>query len=347
MIHFDKAPGREVTTEGKPHLFFSGFAYLGLATHPQFLAWFREGAERYGAVFPSSRMSNTRLDLYEAFENALAAWTGMPAAAAFSSGYLAAQAAISWAATGSQLLWAPGVHPALQLPHAAPPLPAAGWQAAMTGAVNRGHDHAYTLVMESVDPLRGQVQDFSWLRNLRRPVRLLIDDSHGIGILGERGQGAKALLPPDPPLRLLFTCSLAKAYSCEGGAVCGDPEDIAGIRSQPQFTATTPMIPAAAYAWLQARDLAVAQRLRLLELVQYFRSRAGVAERLQHDPRLPVFRSADAALYTRALQEGLILSSFRYPSSADPLMVRIVLNALHTPADLDRLAAVVSAAPPS
>jgi 7-keto-8-aminopelargonate synthetase-like enzyme len=338
MTHIEGIPGRTARVHGQDFLFFSGFAYLGMPSLPAFQALLQEGISKAGAVYPSSRISNTPSPLYDAFETRLSAFTGLPRSASFSSGYLASQAAAAFAAAQSTLLYAPGIHPSLLAAPGAVHLKTEEWPWRAVEMVNTRDDFACTIAMESVNPLTGERQDLGWLTRLTRPVRLLIDDSHGIGVLGEGGGGIATLLPRDDRFRYLIAYSLSKAFSCEGGAVSGTAADIAGIRRMPQFTASTPMSPAFVHAWMQAPELFALQRARLKENIRLISAKISGLPLIRHDPALPVIRIPWEGFCDYCLRKGLVLSAFRYPSSSDPLLARAVINALHTPDDLEALA---------
>ncbi len=68
MIEFKSTPGRTCMIDGKEFLFFSGYSYLGMNHVKKFKDFVKEGIDKYGILFPSSRISNTRLKLYEKFE---------------------------------------------------------------------------------------------------------------------------------------------------------------------------------------------------------------------------------------------------------------------------------------
>jgi 7-keto-8-aminopelargonate synthetase-like enzyme len=333
-------PGRSASVNGEDYLFFSGFAYLGMPSLPAFQQLIAEGAKSHGAVFPSSRISNTPSVLYEDFESALSTLTGLPASASFSAGYMASQAAAFFASQNSELLYAPGAHPSLRIAgQQIPPLVETDWRQQIIAIVNHHERQNHTIVLESVNPLSGEVHDLSWLKEIRRPVRLLIYDSHGIGLLGDRGEGIMAYLPPPGRFQYLISYSLSKAFSCEGGALSGGQKDIDGIKKLPWFTAATGMSPLFAGAWMQARPLFARQKERLRAAVDYFHRKAAGIPALRHDPRLPVAAVGDPGVYAHCLKHHILLSAFRYPSPQDPLMARIVLNALHTTGDIDRLCA--------
>ena len=87
MVTLSQAPGRTTLINGKEHLFFSGYSYLGLGLNKGFTDLVKNGIDLYGVVYPSSRISNTALDLYAKMEEQLAAFTLAEDAAVFSSAF--------------------------------------------------------------------------------------------------------------------------------------------------------------------------------------------------------------------------------------------------------------------
>ncbi|RPD38344.1 aminotransferase class I/II-fold pyridoxal phosphate-dependent enzyme [Chitinophaga barathri] len=336
----DSTPGRTAQIEGRSCLFFSGFAYLGMHVSHAFRDLLAEGLERYGSVYPSSRIGNLQLRLYEELEHALAAQLHQQSAACFSSGYLAAQAAVTYAVSKGEALYSPGAHPAIRYPGAQ--IPAGSWAAwidTVVDMVNLGEDHQYVIIADAVNPLTATINDFSALKGLKRKTFVLIDDSHGLGILGPEGEGIISLLPANEGIRYLITASLAKAYSLEGGMVAGHAGDIAAIRKLPLFTASTTMIPAYAHAFLKAQSAFANARKRLQKNILTMEGlTAGIAA-ISHQPSLPVFvledREEDVNEYL--LGRDTIISSFAYPDPQGPKIHRVVLSALHTRADIEIL----------
>lgn len=339
-------PGRTAIVDGRTCLFFSGFSYLGMHAMPAFREAFKAGIEQYGPVFMSSRVANLRLSLYEELEHALAVLFRQQAAAAFSSGFLAAQAAIHYAGSHGTVLYAPGTHPALRLNGDTPP--AASWEQWVeetAAKVNAAPDHSFVVAADAVNPLTSTINNFDWLQRMERKVMVVIDDSHGAGILGPDGEGIVHSLPVHTPLRYLISASTAKAYSIEGGLVAGHAADIAALKKQPFFTASTPFIPANAYAFLQSRTLFAARRHQLKFNIDYLQ-RLVAGNTMVHNPHhLPVFLlrpdETQPSIDKYLLEHDIIISSFAYPNPDSPPIHRIVLSALHEPFDMDTLAALI------
>lgn len=338
MININGIPGRTAMVDGKEYLFFSGFAYLGMPSLSDFRKILNEGIEKYGAVFPSSRISNTRSSIYVRLEEKLSEYTGMNASASFSSGYMASMAAVTSASKNSTLLYYPHIHPSLKINVGRLIITGVdNWQGQMLSLVNNTPGKLFTIVMESVNPLSGEAHDFSWLQDLEQPVQVLIDDSHGIGILGKRGEGIVSDLPVSTCIQYMISYSLSKAFSCEGGAVSGGIENIEQIKKLPYFTASTAMSPAFAYTWMRSQDMFMIQREKLMKNITLFEEMIkDIPALIQHE-RLPVCQVKDSRLYEHCMKQLILLSAFRYPSEQDPLSARIVLNALHTMEDLERL----------
>jgi len=341
-------PGRTVTIAGRTCLFFSGFSYLGMHAQPAFREALQAGVEQFGPVFLSSRAANVRLGIYEELEHALAVLFRQQAAATYSSGYLAAQAAVHYAAQHGELLYAPGTHPALRLNGAAvPDQDWETWTQHTIARINRHPDHTFALAADAVNPLTSTIHDFSWLSAAARKVLVVIDDSHGAGILGTEGEGIVHALPVHAPVRYLITASLAKAYSIAGGLVAGHAADIAAMKKQPAFTASSPVTPASAYAFLQSQSLYAARRNKLRLNIQYFRQQA-TGNPIVHNPHhLPVFLlqpgQRQPGIDKYLLDHDIVISSFAYPDPSGPPVHRIVLSALHEPFDMDALARMLGA----
>lgn len=313
-------PTTTVNIDGKELLFFSGFAYLGLHAHPVFKEALKEGIDQYGTIFISSRIANVKLRLFDELEHTLK--NKHEAAVTFSSGYMASQAASEYAKSQGELLYAPNTHPSLHQNQPVPKIPWQDWAAQTIHTINNSNKN-YVIIADSVNPLTSTINDFSWLTQITKPAMILIDHSHGIGIIEE------PIIPPQ--LDGLISASLAKAYSTQGGVIRGRQTHIDNIKKLPLFTAGTPMMPANAYAFLKSGPLHKIQRTLLHQKIAYFKSITDL-----HNPfSLPIFLLKDGARYL--LDNGVVISSFGYPHPDSPLINRIIVTAEHTIAQLDQL----------
>lgn len=230
MYNLDQAPGRTALTDKKEFLFFSGYNYLGMNFVPGFLSLLHEGIDKYGWLFPSSRVSNTRLAMYEECEALLSEITGSEDTVLFSSGFSAGHAAVLTG--GSAILNAPGAHPAI-------PGKKTGfvdfddWSNWLINENTGVNSHYTAIASDSLNPLTATLNDFSFLKAVQKELIVVIDDSHGIGLTGKEGRGAGSLVPRLPQLDYLISYSLSKAFGISGGAVSCSRKQASFLRTLP------------------------------------------------------------------------------------------------------------------
>ena len=336
-LFLDGKPGRTALVNGREFLFFTGYNYLGINSDPEFIALMAEGLAKYGWLHPSSRISNTRLAIYEECEALLSELTGTEATALLSSGYAAGRAA-----TGlyePNVCNAPQSHPAI-LQNLSEFTDFSVWRSWLI----QEHASACDLLIiagDSVNPLTSAINDFSFLSTLNRAVTAIIDDSHGIGVIGNKGSGMSSLMRSDDQVMCVYTYSLAKAFGIVGGAVSGPSEVIAAIKSRPEYSGATALSPAQAYAFVNGQHIYHRQREKLKAGITYFEAALYDLEGIQHTASLPVFMLPVQFKEQLFHDNDILISAFAYPDPTGKKLQRVVLNALHTFADLDRLASVV------
>jgi 8-amino-7-oxononanoate synthase len=182
----------------------------------------------------------------------------------------------------------------------------------------------------------------------RERVTFMVDDAHGLGVLGEHGAGsldAANLSQHDVPLLM---ATLGKALGCSGTFVAGPAALIEGlIQFARPYIYTTAMPPALAAAALEAVQLAQSEgwrREKLAALIARFRHGAAglglplTASASAIQPLL--LGSAETALAAaQALErQGLLVTAIRPPTvPAGQARLRITLSAAHEEAHVDRL----------
>lgn len=350
MHQLKNTPGRTCIVDGKEFLFFSGYSYLGMNHVKEFTDLVKEGIDKYGILFPSSRISNTRLNLYEKFESRLSKITGMEDTVSFSSGFLAGKTIADILSSYKNILVAPGTHPAINIATTTKINPAdfSDWKNEVPYFINSSEEDKFVLLADSVDILKATVHNFSFLKNIdsSKKIIFLIDDSHGIGILGENGEGITADLPQQKNIEYIICYSLSKAFNIEGGAVSCSKSWAGKLRQHSNYTGSTASSPAFIYAFMRSKKLYSDQRRKLIKNINFFKKNFP-ATLTKHDSPLPIFICKNVMLPTGPsnaeevfLQEGIIISSFGYPDPSSEKINRIVVNALHTKKDLRKLCSI-------
>ena len=337
-------PGRTIWLDGSERLYFSGTSYLGIGHNEAFRELLQEGIERYGTVYSSSRASNVQLSVYDEAEHLLASLTGADAALTFSSGFQAGQAVVQRLLDRKTVLYAPGTHPAVwRSATDAVHGNFASWAATITEQVLATSGDV-AIITNSLDPLLAQRHSFDWVTHLPedRNITLLVDDSHGLGIIGAKGSGIF------PSLRslaksttvVMVVSSLGKAFGVPGGVVLGPTAYITDLKKSPFFTAGSPAPPAYFYALLRAQSLYQQAREQLFENVAYFQEQTSPLSIFRSIDQYPVFYTEDHSLAT-AIAPSCILSSFPYPYPDSEPITRAIVSSLHRSEDLETLATLV------
>ncbi len=332
--------GRTVHISGQEWLYFSGTSYLGVPHHSAFKAHLYDGLEKYGANFGGSRRSNLQIPVFDQAEAYLAERIGAEACLTLSSGTMAGQLAVKQLVReGYRLFYAPGSHPALEGPGHYFSGSMEDWINFIKIQIARPFDLPPVLVMDSVDVLYVKKTPVDWLTDLpvEYPVIVLIDDSHGFGLMGKNGQGMASELPETKDLSFIVTASLGKAFGIPGGLVAADRHFIELFRASSFFGGASPIAPAYLHAMLQCKDLYGLQLERLLERIRYFSSFPLVMEKLRSFRDYPVFYAPYPGLADFLAERNILISSFGYPRPSDPIISRIVLSAAHEQEDLDQL----------
>lgn len=345
MIQTDTIPGRTIRIDTREFLYFSGTSYLGVTRDKTFRSHLREGIGRYGTHYASSRMANVQLAIFAEAEQYLANYTGAEAALTFSSGFLAGQAVVRQLQSEGTFVYAPGTHPALWLSTAPEETVKdyTSWTEQLLATTQAYPNDRIILLMDSLDPLYAKAHAFNWLNGLsdRKRWIVVVDDSHGLGVTGKDGAGVYSQLQLPPHVELIVTSSLGKALGLPGGVVLGSKQRIAGLKRSPFFTASSPMPPAYLYAFLRFCDGYPTLRRMLFENVALFKKLISGLDLFQSIDSHPVFYTNAAALYPHLYQNQMLIASFAYPSPESPPVTRLVINRLHTRADIARVAAAI------
>jgi 8-amino-7-oxononanoate synthase len=350
--------GTRVRMGGVELLSFCSNDYLGLANHPELVAAATAGLERYGVGAGSSALVTGHMEVHEALTEALARFVGLPRALLFSSGYLANVGVITALAAPGDAIFSDALNHASLIdgcrlsraavhryPHV--DLDALERLLAETTAANR------FVVTDIVFSMDGDIAPLPALASLceRHGAWLVVDDAHGLGVLGREGRGSLAHFGIASP-RLVYVGTLGKAAGVAGAFVAG-PEDavevvLQGARTHIFSTAFPPALAHALLASLQiiARD--EWRRAHLAALIA--RLRSGVAGQPWRLPAsetpiqpLIVGENAAALALSDALRaRGVLVPAIRPPTvPAGTARLRISLSAAHSLEDADTLVAAL------
>lgn len=347
--------------DGRERLAFCSNDYLGLAAHPAVIEALRESAARDGVGSGASHLISGHHQAHEALEEALAAFLGRERALLFSTGYMANLGVIqALCGRGDQIL-------ADRLNHAS-----LLDGAQLSQARLRRYPHADTerladllgstredgsgslIVTDGVFSMDGDLAPIPALAAIANATGavLMIDDAHGIGVLGANGRGTlehAGLHGDEAPTAIpILIGTLGKALGTFGAFVAGSAELIDFlIQRARSYIYTTALPPALASASLAALRIAAHEperRAHLQRLISRFRAGAdtlGLALADSPTPIQPLIAGdVDTALrWSRFLEDnGILVTAIRPPTVPQgAARLRITFSAAHDDADIDRL----------
>lgn len=309
-------------------LSFKGTDYLSITKNKAFRQLLNNGFKKLGSSFGGSRLSGNFAALYEEAENRLAKIAGAESAVSFSSGTLAGLALIKQL-VNYDLVYSPDAHPAIQQDSKLQTnVSFDGWVDSLVKNQTKS-DKRVTVLSNSLNALKCEEYHFSWLDEIAKckKITVVIDDSHGFGLLGKKGAGIYSELPNSENIEKIVISSLGKAWGIPGGVVLGSKAIINKLKSSSLFGGGSPVIPAYFNAFLQAADIYEQNRKTLKRNIEYFTQQLEKPEMFRSFVGFPAFYTKHHEVYDYLKKENIEISSFNYPSPKDDKYTRVVLNA--------------------
>lgn len=324
--------------------FFGGTAYLGIPRNEKFKNLVFEGIKLYGVNCGASRNNNITLDIYSLAEGKAAKRCIAEDAIILSSGYLAAQLVVQYYLMDYKFIYAPDTHPALWIGKPNPPkIHFKEWIERVISEVNNS-DKPVLLITNSLNNLIPEIYEFDWLAKILpgKKVILLVDDSHGIGITGQSGEGVYSRIPQIPNIEIIVIASMAKALGVDAGLILGKRKIINELRNSTVYAGSSPPSPGVVYAYVKAREIYLEELNKLRGninfLTDFLQRQAG----LIYSKNFPVFLVETLGAGDYLESKGVIISSFAYPDPKGKTLDRIVISSNHSKEELKNLATALN-----
>lgn len=348
----------ERLVDGRRLLSFCSNDYLGLAGDPRVAEAMHRGITRYGVGAGAAHLVNGHSHAHQALEQELADFTGRERALLFSTGYMANLGVISaLAGRGDTVLEDRLNHASLldgALLSRARLRRYAHADAVRLGESLNAADGHLLVVTDGVFSMDGDVAPLQDLaaQCARRAAWLMVDDAHGIGVLGPEGRGSVAAAGLDSADVPILVGTLGKSLGTSGAFVAGDADLIEWLIQQARpYIYTTALPPAVAEATRASLALCREEgwrRERLAGLVARFR-RGAADMGLQLLPSatpiqpLMIGDANQATRWSESLQQqGVLVPAIRPPTVPEgSARLRVALSAAHTAAQVDALLAVL------
>jgi 8-amino-7-oxononanoate synthase len=346
--------GTTVVVNGRTLLMFGSNSYLGLTNHPKVKEAAARALAKYGTGCAGSRFLNGTIDLHVECEERLAAFVGKPAALLYSTGFQVNQGVIS-------TLVGRGDYVVLDRLDHASIVDGARLSLGTTrryrhndmrslgkilGAIPRGAGKL--IVADGVFSMDGDIVDLPTLVDLadRHGAMVMIDDAHGIGVLGEQGRGTVSRFGATDRVDLIMG-TFSKALASQGGFVAADIDTIHFLKhnSRALIFSASPA-PACVAAVIAALDIVLSEPERLRQLWDNTHRLSAGLKALGFDlghsatPILPVMVGDDLRCLQMSVgleERGVFVNPVVYPGvEAGHALLRVSVMATHAFGQIDR-----------
>ena len=350
--------GREIIIDGQSLLNFCSNDYLGLANHPDVKKAFIAAAQEYGVGSGSAHLVNGHSKLHHQLEEELADFCGYPRALLFSTGYMANLAvAQSLCGRGDSIIEDKLNHASLidaaQLSGGKLVRYVHADYSSLQSQLEtcRSNNSKEILVCsDAVFSMDGDEADIKIMAQhcQRHDAWLMLDDAHGLGVLGDHGRGSLSHQLVTPQQVPIYMATLGKAIGTAGAFVAGNEDLIEYLiqtaRSYIYTTAMPAAVAAASLASLNILRESDSKQQSLLHNIALFKQLAQQNEielMVSNTAIQPILiGSTDLAvkLSQQLFDKGFHIAAIRTPTvPKNTARLRITLRADHTEKDIHSL----------
>lgn len=350
----EKIDGARVWVDGKPKLMFATYSYLGLLNHPKINQAARAAIEQFGTGTHGVRLLGGTLTLHRELEERIARFKGTDDAITYSSGYVTNVSTISTlVGRNDAVICDKWDHASivdgcllsraefLRFRH--------NDMADLERCLIKTQDKQSRLVVvDAVYSMDGDITPLPEVVELcrRYHARLMVDEAHSLGVLGENGRGIEEHFGMEGAVDIKMG-TLSKTIPAIGGYVAADRDTITYLKHTARgfvFSASLPpAICAAAIAAFEVmEEEGPALRAKLQRNVEHFISglkALGFNTGCTQTPIIPVIVGSDEnAIYmTKLLQDNGVFALPVLPPAVPVGTSRIRANvtAAHTKEDID------------
>jgi len=345
--------GNKVLVNGKEMIMVGSNNYLGLLGHPKVMQAAKDAVDKYGVATCGSRFLNGTLDIHVELEERLAKFMKTEAALTFSTGFQTNQGIISTIVGRGEAVITD------RMDHAS-----------IIDACRLSYGEIYKykhnnmedlerilsslddkvnkmIVVDGVFSMEGDLTDLPGVVKLAKKYKaqLMVDDAHGIGVMGENGRGTAEHFGVEEDVDLVMG-TFSKAFASLGGFVVGDKKVISYIKHHARaliFSASiTPASVATVLATLDIFEKEPERRKRLWEITAKMRKGfqvMGYDTGPTETPVIPVIIGDDerAFMMWKMLREfGIFTNPVIYPAVAHgQALIRTSYSASHSDEELD------------
>jgi len=343
----------EVIINGKRTIMIGSNNYLGLTSDPRVIEAAHKALDKYGSGCSGSRFLNGTLDLHIELEKKLASFLHKEAVITFSTGFQTNLGIISAIAGRNDYIICDNANHASIID---------GCRLSFAKVIKYEHNNMEDLervlsnipdncgkliVVDGVFSMEGDICNLPEIVRLKKKygARLLVDDAHGLGVLGEHGRGTGEHFGLEDEVDIIM-CTFSKSLASLGGCMAASEDVVHYVKhvSRPFiFSASIP--PANAAAALEAVKILEAEPERIKRLhdnANYMREgfrKLGITIIESTTPIIPVMTWENERTFVitkELLDEGVYVNPVIAPAvKPGHCLLRTSYTATHTKEQLD------------
>jgi 8-amino-7-oxononanoate synthase len=350
----ESAQDPEVIINGKKMIMVGSNNYLGLTNHPKVKEAAIAAIKKYGSGCAGSRFLNGTLDIHVQLEKKLAEFTGREEALIFSTGFQVNLGVISALVCKDDIVIIDKMDHAsivdgCRLSYGEVKRFRHNDMADFERVLSENNGRGKLVVVDGVFSMEGDIIDLPAVAKLTKKygARLMVDDAHGIGVLGKTGRGTVEHFGLEKEVDLVMG-TYSKSLASIGGFIAGDSDVVHYIKHMARaliFSASPP--PASVAAVSAAIDIINSEPERLERLWHNTRKMLKGLKDLgfkvgpSETPIIPVLVGADEMAFRMSvdLQEEGVFANVAVSPAVPPgkALIRTSYMATHTDAQLDKV----------
>jgi len=353
----EEVKGNKVKINGKEIIMVGSNNYLGLIDHPKAIKAAQEAMVRYGVATCGSRFLNGTLDIHVELERRLAKFMRKDAALAFSTGFQTNQGIISTIVGRGDAVITDNMD-----------------HASIIDACRLSYGNVYKfkhndmedlervlssldervgkiIIVDGVFSMEGDLSNLPAIVKLAKKYnsRVMVDDAHGIGVMGKNGRGTAEHFGVEDDVDLIMG-TFSKSFASLGGFVVGDKKVISYIKHFARaliFSASiTPASVATVLVTLDVIETEPERRERLWQITEKMKSgfqAMGYDTGPSETPVIPLMIGKDELtfmLWKLLREDGVFTNPVIYPAvPKDQALIRTSYSATHSDEELDAVLA--------
>jgi 8-amino-7-oxononanoate synthase len=337
-----------VLWQGNKLLFFGGFDYHRHSSHPKVLSTFQQASKEFGINSGGSLWTTGTHPFHKKLEEEIGRFIGFDEVALFPSCFLANQTLIHHFIKNKYNIFYPNhSHPSLK-PFASGKSYSYSDLDKLESSVEKTEKPL--IIAESIINHGNKIAPINEMMRRIPHAHFLIDDAHGIGVIGKKGRGVCENYDLNKT-NLLITGSMSKGIGIFGGFIAGAEQIIQKLKNtSPIYQGSSALpIPVCAGA-IKSIQILKNEPEKISNLQ---RTAISFKESLiTNDLKIPLSKTPVSALnitdndLLKKLKENLLIngifpSLIHYPGSPARGIFRFALSSVHSQEEVDRLFSVL------